>query len=114
MVAGSAAVGFFGALLVPGFAQDARADGVGKLLQASQPTFLRDDPLLQQQAAAAPTEYIISDTPLYEGQQPVLMSVPEQLPHFRDAMIFFLLPLTAVTLVVLATRSVVRHRFAER
>jgi cation:H+ antiporter len=38
----------------------------------------------------------------------------DQLPHFRDAMIFFALPLTAMTLLILATRSVVRHGFAGR
>jgi cation:H+ antiporter len=36
----------------------------------------------------------------------------EQLPQFRNAMVFFALPLTAVTLLVLATRSIMRRRAA--
>ena len=34
----------------------------------------------------------------------------ERLPHFRDAMVFFAIPLTIVTLLVLTTRSLVRQR----
>lgn len=37
----------------------------------------------------------------------------ERLPHFRDAMMFFAIPLTAITLVVLMTRTLVSNAQAE-